>query len=113
MGRMLRPTPEHLDGTKQLINQIKLVKKNKKRPNGIESIRTEDPRELQNQSSLTITPVITSDIELSHNKLLKPARSMKVSFIKVPKPSIVESQLLSPSIIDLDEHISNLQNTLQ
>lgn len=108
---MIRPIPNHLDGTTQLMNQLDLVRRNKKRNKTAGSLLLKDCRELQPQNSLTIIPEKTIEIEIRPmqiSKVYNSSKSMNVSLIRVQKPTLIESPILSPNITDIDEPVSSV-----
>lgn len=107
LERMLRPIPDYLDGSKELITQIELVKRNSRRNKSSAVMSVKDNRELESQCNISIFPEKTS--ESLPNPVLTSSKSMKVALIRVPKPSVLESPISSPNVTDVDEPFS--QNT--
>ena len=101
---MLRPIPDYLDGSKELMTQIELVKRNARRNKSSAVMSVKDSRELESQFNICIFPEKTSESLAS--PVLISSKSMKVSLIRVPKPSVVESPISSPNITDVDEPLS-------
>jgi CheY-like chemotaxis protein len=104
LDRMLRPIPDYLDGSKELMTQIELVKRNSKRNKSCTIMSVKDNRELETQCNISIFPEKTC--ESLPSPVLVSSKSMKVSLVRVPKPSVVESPISSPNVTDVDEPFS-------